>query len=219
MLYVFRVVWPRLKHILFLGSVCLWSTSSWGEVAVSSVVLTPHERGLLERIEHTFQDARTLRAQFRQVNQDGSVQTGTIALRRPGKMNLTYDPPSRVRIVADGVWLVFIDESVDQVTNFPLRSSPASLLLRDKLRFDDPNLVLKQMSVVSDQVEIMMTLAEEPDAGLLTLVFQGTPPRLYRWRVRDAAGIETTVSLSDIETGISLDPALFAWTNLPKAYR
>ena len=56
---------------------------SWTDVAVSPVVLT-HERGLLERIERTFQDTQTLRARFRQINQDGTVQTGTVALRRPG---------------------------------------------------------------------------------------------------------------------------------------
>ena len=209
----------RLKNALFFGFVCLSFILPWAGVLASSVVLSPHEQALLDRIERTFQEVRSMRAHFRQENQDGSVQTGTVALQRPGKMNLTYDRPSRVRVVADGVWLVFIDDSVDQVTNFPLNSSPASLLLRDRLRFDDPSLALKRISLAPNQVEIALTLAEEPDAGLLTLIFEGTPPRLYRWRVQDAAGVETTVSLSDIETGISLDPALFAWTNLPKAYR
>ena len=219
MLYIFRAVVRCLKRFLLVGAACFLPAMSWAAPPAPSVALTPQERETLGQIEHAFQAVRTLRARFQQIDQTGAVQTGSVALQRPGKMNLTYDPPARVRVVADGVWLVFIDDSVDQVTNFPLNSSPAGLLLRDQLRFDDPDLVVKNIRRESSHIEVEIALAEEADVGLLTLAFQGTPPRLHQWKVRDAAGVETTVFLSDIETGISLDPALFAWTNLPKVYR
>jgi outer membrane lipoprotein-sorting protein len=45
--------------------------------------------------------------------------------------------------------------------------------------------------------------------GNLTLVFTAPVLELRQWTIVDAQGLSTTVSLRDVQTGVTLDPALF----------
>ena len=56
---------------------------------------------------------------------------------------------------------------------------------------------------------------ERPEEGLLTLVFTDKPMALRSWIVTDAQGLETTVALSGIETGMTFDPRLFVVSEKP----
>ena len=52
---------------------------------------------------------------------------------------------------------------------------------------------------------------EESSSGRLTLVFEADPLLLRQWRVTDAQGLVTTVTLHDLETKIALRPTLFVF--------
>ena len=56
--------------------------------------------------------------------------------------------------------------------------------------------------------------AEKPDLGSLTLVFTENPLTLRQWTVVDQQGRRTTVSLSDLQLGVALDPRLFQYQYL-----
>ena len=53
-------------------------------------------------VERYINSIRTLKARFVQSNPNGSVVQGTLYVRRPGRMRFEYDPPSQLKIVADG---------------------------------------------------------------------------------------------------------------------
>ena len=38
-------------------------------------------------------DLKTVEAAFTQINDDGSISTGRLYLKRPGRMRFEYDPP------------------------------------------------------------------------------------------------------------------------------
>lgn len=192
--------------------------------AASSSGLVPYrpnaeETALLKRAEETLGTVRTMQARFLQISSDGSSSEGTVSIQRPGKMNLTYDPPSKIKVVADGTWLVFIDNAVGQVSNLPLGSTPAGILLRKNPRFSDPDIVLKDIRRAAGVAEIELVMADDPAAGALMLVFTEHPFELRQWRVRDARDLETAVSLFSVRTGLSFDQGLFSWSNLPARYR
>ena len=53
-------------------------------------------------IEQYINSIRTFQARFVQSNPNGSIVQGTLYVRRPGRMRFQYDPPSQLKIVADG---------------------------------------------------------------------------------------------------------------------
>ena len=87
--------------------------------------LSAGEQALVGRIEAYFNGVRTMRARFLQSASTGQVAEGTVALQRPGRMRIEYDPPVPVLIVADGTWLIYHDRGLNQISYLPLGSTPA----------------------------------------------------------------------------------------------
>lgn len=203
----------------FLVLMCSGLTASASPSGAVPYRPNAEETALLKRAEETLGTVRTMQARFLQISSDGSSSEGTVSIQRPGKMSLTYDPPSKIKVVADGTWLVFIDNEVGQVSNLPLDSTPAGILLRKNPRFSDPDIVLKDIRRAAGVAEIELVMADDPAAGSLMLVFTEHPFELRQWRVRDARDLETAVSLFSVRTGLSFDQGLFSWSNLPARYR
>lgn len=215
---------PVLMSVLRCSLVALVLALVCPSSIAFSGVLAPYqpsaeEKVVLSRAEETLGTVRTMQARFLQVSSDGTSSEGTVSIQRPGKMNLSYDPPSRVKVVADGTWLVFIDGEAGQVSNLPLGSTPAGILLRKSPRFTDPDIVLTGIRRAAGVAEVEVVMADDPASGSLTLVFTEHPFELRQWRVRDARDVETAVSLFSMRTGLVFDQSLFSWSNLPSRYR
>ncbi len=158
--------------------------------------------------ENYLNELKTLTGNFTQINNNGQTITGTIQISRPGKMRLTYDPPSSLLIVADGKWLITMDTAADQVDYVSLDKTPAAFILNPNVNF---NRDVEVMSIVpkDETTEISLIRKEEPDAGRITLVFQENPIALKEWSIIDPQGAETRVVLSNTELNVPLDSSLF----------
>ncbi|MGZ9034717.1 MAG: LolA family protein [Rhodospirillales bacterium] len=181
--------------------------------APAPAALTPQEGALVGRIEAYFNGVRTMRARFLQVASTGQTADGSVALQRPGRMRIEYDPPVPVPIVADGTWLIYHDRQFNQISYLPLGSTPAGILVEDEIDLDGGSLTITGFSRAAGVIRISVVRTATPADGSLTLVFSETPLQLQQWRVVDAQGVATTVSLSEIETGVKLDPELFRFVD------
>ena len=159
--------------------------------------------------EKYLNELKTLSGNFTQINNNGKTVTGTIQIFRPGKMRLTYNPPSSLLIVADGKWLITADTAADQIDYVSLDKTPAAFILRPNINFDR-DVVVTNIAPKDDTTEVSLVRKEEPEAGQITLVFQDDPIALKEWSVVDAQGAETRVVLSETELNVPLDPRLFA---------
>jgi len=58
-----------------------------------------------------------------------------------------------------------------------------------------------------------MTLVDpkEPDNGSLTIMFNSQPLALREWTIVDQQRKTTTVSISNVQFGVALDPGLFVY--------
>ena len=202
----------------FSGPLAAWTANS-GTAANARAVTTqtaplgPAERrNLLDEIETYLDGVDTLRAGFVQNNMDGSVYRGTVYLDRPGKMRIEYDPPVPYRIIADGRFYIFIDETLEEASYIPLGMTPADILLRQPLNLG-ADLIVTGVARVSGALFVTVARQESPEAGTLTLAFAEDPLTLRQWTVIDAQGVITRVILHDLETGIELDPKLFSFIN------
>jgi outer membrane lipoprotein-sorting protein len=151
---------------------------------------------------------KTLSGEFSQVNSKGQKATGTIQISRPGKMRLTYDPPSPLLIVSNGKWLITYDRQADDVNYVSLENTPAAFILRPNIRFSG-DVAITGVEPKEGETAISLVRKEEPEAGYITLVFNDDPISLKEWSVIDAQGIETRVSLSKLQQNIKLPADLF----------
>ncbi len=161
-----------------------------------------------QNFENYFNQLKTLSGEFTQTNSHGNFATGTIQISRPGKMRLTYNPPSKMLIIADGKWLITKDRESDQVDYVSLDKTPAALILRPHVRFSG-DVELVSIIPKEETTEVTLVQKDEPEIGSITLVFQNTPMVLKEWTIKDAQGVETRVSLSKVKSNIPLSDNLF----------
>ena len=172
------------------------------------LVLSPADRADLTRAQNYLNHIKTMKSRFLQVSSGGAYAEGTLTLSRPGKMRLEYDPPVKMLIVADGTWLIYKDTELDENSYLPLGSTPASVIVREKLSFFGDNPKVTRIKRGPGVLSITVT-GKDPDQGSMTLVFSDKPLVLKKWIVVDAQGVKTSVSLLSTRYGIAVDPKLF----------
>ena len=185
-----------------------------------------HASKYVHRIEKYMNSFRTLKARFTQFDVNGTQQTGTFYLWRPGRMRLAYDgnPQDQFAhnnqdqkidgddqqhiMVADGDTLFDYNPALDELTEIPLSATPASFILRETISFKD-DIKVTHLQQQHGIVFLSMVRRDDPDAGELTLVFNAEPLTLVEWKIIDSQSHITRVVLDNIETGIKLDSQLF----------
>ena len=172
----------------------------------------PRDEAELARVEAYLDGIRTLAGRFVQVGPDGGVAEGRVYLRRPGRLRFEYAPPVPVLIVADGVWLVFYDSELGQVSRLPLSATPLAILVDDKVRLRGSASV-RRVERRPGSLRITLVDPERRERGSLTLVLSDRPLALRSWVVTDAQGLETTVALMNVESNVDIDPALFVFND------
>lgn len=167
------------------------------------------------RAEAWFEGLTTLRARFEQIAPDGSLTTGDVALSKPGRARFAYDAPTPVLMVADGSTVAIADFDLETIDRAPIASTPLRYVL-------GAGPALSETGAVTDaghsRGRLYVTLTD-PDGETdvrLTLVFEDPDPalppetlQLAGWYAVDAMGGLTEVLLSEVETGMTLEPRLF----------
>ncbi|MBA3814317.1 MAG: outer membrane lipoprotein carrier protein LolA [Alphaproteobacteria bacterium] len=161
-----------------------------------------------EKYEQYLNSIKTLSGDFSQTNSRGQSAQGKIQISRPGRMRLSYAPPSSLLIVADGTWLVTKDIQADEVNYVSLENTPAAFILRPHVQFSGDVIITSIVPKDNNTTEISLIRAEDPEAGYITLIFQDNPISLKGWRVTDAQG-ETRVVLSNVQPNVHLPQGLF----------
>ena len=182
---------------------------SWSFAAAQSPRrLSPAEAAEIERAETYLNGVRTLQSRFAQIADNGQVAEGTFYLSRPGRLRLEYDPPNPNLLVANGTFLIHYDSSLKTVAHLPLGSTPAGVLVRERISFAGDIAVT---AVERGPAALRITLVQASDvrAGRLTLIFSEHPFQLVKWQVVDGQGRVTELALIAPQINIALDPALF----------
>lgn len=192
-----------MRRLALVAFLCLF--------AAPAFALTEAEAALVKRAETYLNGITTLKARFVQVNADGASHEGDLYISRPGKMRLVYDPPTPMLMVADGVFLVYVDKEMDDVSHIDLNDTPAGLLLKANLSFTDSAVKLLGVKQGPGTLEITATQTKDSALGKLTFVFGEAPFELKQWRVVDAQNKEVRVTLNSPVLGGKLDAKLFKY--------
>lgn len=163
----------------------------------------------LAKVEAYMNALSTLQSNFVQLSSNGLFAEGEMAISKPGKLRMDYAPPTPVRLISDGSFLVHWDMELDQFSHIPLFMTPAALLLDENLSFADPDITVTGLEHKDGVITVTVTQTDDPEEGSLTLIFTDAPMQLRKWRVVDAEGIATDVTLLDPRTGMKLDEDMF----------
>jgi outer membrane lipoprotein-sorting protein len=175
----------------------------------AAVAMTAQDTADLRRISAYLNGIHTMTARFRQHSSGGGAASGSLWLARPGRMRFEYDPPSPILLIADRFYVYYVDKELSEMSKVGLKSTPAWFLLREPITFDD--LVVTRLERGANGLGITVVDPAEPDNGSLTMVFTSQPAALRQWTIVDQQRKTTTVSISDIQFGVALDPELFVY--------
>ena len=176
--------------------------------------LSSEDRADVDRIEAYLNGIRTLRSRFFQVAPSGAHAEGDIFMSRPGKLRIAYDPPVPILIVANDRTVGYYDREIKQAQYFGADQTPASMLLRDKIRLVDEDLAITRFERTPGALRLALAQTADPGQGALVLVFADRPLALRKWYVTDAQGQTTEVALMTPEFGVALEPKLFLFDEM-----
>lgn len=181
----------------------------------AAIELGPEDHALLREIEDYLNRLTTLQSRFIQINPDGTPVEGTISMRRPGEMRVEYDPPNPHLMVANGLFLIVVDQQLQEATHLPLNLTPAYFFLRENIAFNDGVTVLG-LEQAAGLIRVQVALDDDPGAGSVIVTLQERPLTLRQWTVIDGQDARTRVTLLDTRFGLSLADDLFTYIDKPR---
>jgi len=172
----------------------------------------------LTRLKAHLTAVQTMTANFTQTDAKGRTDTGTLQLKRPGRVRFEYSGGDLL-LVANGSKLSFIDYSVGQKSSWPLGRTPLGPLLSSSPDFNGKAEVLPS----ADSRILVARARNAGQYGQLTLAFLRNPSapgglQLYGWTAIDPQGHRTTVKLSDVRYNVAVPEGAFSYPE-PKKRR
>ncbi|WP_071794972.1 LolA family protein [Natronohydrobacter thiooxidans] len=163
----------------------------------------------LNELSRYFNSFSTAQADFTQINPDGSISTGRMFMRRPGRVRFEYNPPEQSLVMAGGGQVAVFDGRSNQGPNqYPLRQTPLNLILEQNVDFSNRRMIVGHTDDGTTTTVVAQD-PENPQYGSIRLIFSANPTELRQWVIRDDTGAETTVILGELTFGGNLSARLF----------
>ena len=174
------------------------------------------QTGGLSQVQAHLRALDTMTAGFVQSGRDGKSLSGTLTLKRPGRIRFQYQKGVPILVVGDGRALNYIDYSVRQVNRWPIANSPLGVLL-------DPTKDISRFAKIvpsgSDRiVSVEGYDPKHPEYGRITIVFAkdaAAPAGLAMqgWVMLDSQGNRTTVRLTNPRFNQPVSDGMFRWND------
>jgi outer membrane lipoprotein-sorting protein len=165
----------------------------------------------MAKLKAHISSVQTMTARFTQIDAKGRSVTGSMQMKRPGKVRFEYGSGDLL-LVADGKNLYVLDYQVGQKSSLPLSRTPLGVLLSGS-----PDLKGRAQVVPTNDSRIVTVRARDPaQYGSLTLVFMrnSSAPgglQLYGWTALDGQNRRTTVRLSDVRYNVAVPESAFTF--------
>ena len=194
-----------LRRLAIAGAVLGFSAAP---SLAQDAALNAAERDDLARVSQAMNAVRSMDGSFVQIGPEGQIDQGRFYIEKPGRMRFEYASPYPTLIVSDGRWVAVENTKLNTVDRYALWTTPLSLILGDDIDLRDKTEIVS----VEHKGDELLVNAREHKAhvnGDLLLVFSAPTLALKQWTVKDAQGLLTTVAISNVKSGVALDPLLF----------
>jgi chaperone LolA len=169
----------------------------------------------LAQVSSHLRTVDTMTANFSQTGRTGQTLTGTLTMKRPGKVRFQYQKGVPMLIVGDGKALHMIDYQVKQVSSWRIGNSPLAVLL-------NPNQDLSKVAKVTrNDRQVLMISARDPkrpEFGVMSIAFAKVPSApgglmLTGWTMVDAQRNRSTVKLSGQRFNVAVADSAFTFVD------
>jgi outer membrane lipoprotein-sorting protein len=172
--------------------------------------------GELGQVQQHLASVSSMTANFAQTDRNGRVLTGTMTLKRPGKIRFQYQKGVPQLIVADGNSLYFIDYQVRQVDRWPIGNSPLAVLLNPKR--DIAKFATVKPTGDASVMSVEVHDPRHPEYGRITLIFQKNAAApaglmLQGWVALDSQSNRTTIRLTNTRYNATVSDGTFRWND------
>ena len=179
---------------------CIW---------LIGIKLASAEKFSLGELSNYFNNFNTFKADFYQFSDDGSVASGIILIKKPGRLRIDYERPADLLILASGGQLAIFDPKGDpEPTSFPLNVTPFSIVLKSQINLVGSSNILSH-DYNHGETSLSLFDPKYPERGHIKLIFSGETPILDRWLIQDESGNITLMSIERSEENISLGEMQF----------
>jgi outer membrane lipoprotein-sorting protein len=170
--------------------------------------------GELAQVEAHLAASQSMTASFVQTDAKNRSLSGTLQLKRPGRIRFEYGRGANMLLVANGKTLTFIDYEVGQKSSWAIAKSPLSVLLSG-----NPDLDRIARILPTDDPRVVLVRARDsrrPEFGTMILAFVKAPGapaglRLEGWTAIDAQNKRTTVKLDGQRYNVAVPESAFSY--------
>ena len=178
-------------------------------IVLASALPAAAQKISLNEISNYLNGLTTAKGAFTQVNDDGTISTGTIFIRRPGRIRFEYNPPEKQLVLASGGAVTIYDPKTNEPPEtYPLARTPLSIILAKNVNLSRAKMVVGHKSD-GKSTTVKAQDPEHPEYGNIELVFTANPVELRQWVINDDGGNRTTVILGALDKKARMNNALF----------
>ena len=159
-----------------------------------------------DKIINYLSSFNTLKSNFIQVNTNGDILTGKIALIRPGKFRIEYNETSLL-IICDGKKVAVINKDIKNISFYSLKDLPASLILFKDISLDTIHL-LKSKNL-ENRIEITFTTNKKKDDEIIQITFEKQPLIMKKWSIDGLNETKTEIMFNNLLLDNKIDAKLF----------
>ena len=164
----------------------------------------------LANISQYLQNLKILKADFSQTNPDDTISSGTILIKRPGRMRFEYNKPDKTLVlVSAGALAIFDPKGDEEPITYPIKNNPISFILKGEVDLFNSEIVANY-EVSAEKAVLTIRDPKKPQLGSVELVFVGTKPQLEKFIIKNENGSSTSISLKDIKYPKNLNETLFS---------
>ena len=182
-----------LKKILIFCFILLLYNKSFSDVNTDKII-------------NYLSSFNTLKSNFIQVNSNGDILTGKVALIRPGKFRVEYNEIS-VLIISDGRKVAVINKDIKNVSFYSLRDLPASVILFKDISLN--NIHLLKSKNLENRIEIIFSTNKNKDDEKIHITFEKQPLIMRKWKIDRQDNNKTEIMFNNLLLDNEIDLKLF----------
>jgi len=187
----------------------IWTALPAAAILLATALPVAAEKISLNALSRYLKQLSTAKGAFTQVNDDGTISTGTIFIKRPGRIRFEYNPPEKALVLASGGTVIIHDPKTNEPPkSYPLARTPLSIILAKNVNLSRANMVVGH-TADDKSTTVKAQDPEHPEYGNIELVFTSNPIELRQWVINDDAGSRTTVILGVLDKKARMNNTLF----------
>ena len=159
-----------------------------------------------DKIINYLRSFNTLKSNIIQVNTNGDILTGKIALIRPGKFRIEYNETSLL-IISDGKKVAVINKDIKSISFYSLKDLPASMILFKDISLNAIHLL--QSKNLENRIEITFTTNKKKNDEVIQITFEKQPLIMKKWSIDGINETKTEIMFNNLLLDNQIDAKLF----------